>query len=427
MEKNTSLFSRIEHLLTDNTQTLLLFILFFAVLTKSWRLYYPDEYVFDEVYVRFTAEEFAKDNIKAWVWDYPTPKGFAYDWSHPPMGRLIMMVFIKVLGLSSFSARVVPMIAGVLISFMVFHLAKTLFPKRPILWLTATFLSTLDGLILVMSRTGLADTTLALFLITMIYFLLNKKYFLSSIFFGMAAATKWTATYSLAYVGIVLLSYCSWKLDLLTIFRNLFISISRGILYLLSGVTIYILSYTPLISHYGFDKFIELQKQMFWYHTNLKATHPFQSPALSWPINYRPVWFYVKYEENTIENIYALGNPFVFWFGLAAVGFTLWYALNHKEKRFLHLLLAYAIFWMPWIFSPRIMFFYHYLPAVPFLTIILAFCLDTIRESYKRIAFIYPLVLGLVFITFAFFFPYWTAIPIDKEWVKVFQWLESWK
>ena len=405
----------------------LLLILFFALVTKSWHLYFPKTYVFDEVYVGFTAEEYAKGNIKAWVWDYPTPKGFAYDWSHPPMGRLIMTPVIKLLGISSFSRRVVPMLAGVLITLLVYLLSKQLFPKQPLLWLTAACLSTLDGLLLTMSRISLDDTMLVLFITTSILFFWKKKYLFSSIFFGMAVATKWTAIYMLGYIGLVLLFSVSWKKNFKVIGNNLKYLFSIALLYLILGILIYVLSYLPLIWYYGWAKFVHLQQQMYWYHTGLVATHPWQSSALSWPILLRPVWFWVSYGQDTISNIYALGNPLVFWGGLLAAIFTLIYSFLFKQYKLLQLLFAYAVFWMPWIASPRIMFLYHYLPAIPFLTIILAFGLSKLSQIKGIGQILTLLFIGASLGVFIFFYPYWTGIPIPKDQVSYYQWLPSWK
>jgi len=96
---------------------------------------------------------------------------------------------------------------------------------------------------------------------------------------------------------------------------------------------------------------------MYWYHTGLTATHPSQSPAITWPLNFKPVWFFVEYGENTISNIYALGNPIILWFGLLAVFFTFSFYLVSKNKNLKYLLIAYGIFWLPWIASPRCMLF----------------------------------------------------------------------
>jgi dolichyl-phosphate-mannose--protein O-mannosyl transferase len=88
-----------------------------------------------------------------------------------------------------------------------------------------------------------------------------------------------------------------------------------------------------------------LQKQMWWYHTNLNATHAYTSLWWTWPLDIRPVWFYVKYCTNpadrsdpmcartydstggakTIGDIYTMGNPLIFWLILPTIGVLAYY------------------------------------------------------------------------------------------------------
>src|SRR6185369_7985242 len=100
-----------------------------------------------------------------------------------------------------------------------------------------------------------------------------------------------------------------------------------------------------LISHFS-----ELHHQIWWYQTNLKATHGYQSRPLQWFLDLRPVWMYVKYDGNTIANIYSQGNPALFWLGDVAVIATVLVLAVHtarlltqktkaKHYKFLHTIL----------------------------------------------------------------------------------------
>lgn len=495
---------------THKISILLFLILLFSLITKSWRLYYPDEYVFDEVYVRFTAEEIAKNNPETWVWDYPSPKGFAYGWSHPQFGKSIMAGFIKLFGQNSLSSRLAPMIAGVLISILVFLISKFLFPKNPNIWLLAAFLTSLDGLILVLSRIGLADTMLTLFLLNAFYFLLKSNYKLSALFWGMAVSTKWSAVYFLPLLMIITIVDQKWQKNTHQLIKNIFkiftimgiyvgigpiIQVTKnlanivyesvstnndqlikssinpkllwsflldyklffliGTLFILwyiyvssklqkkynifkiifnavtsyfgIGTFVYLTSYFPLFYIYGVDKFIDLQNQMYWYHTGLDATHPYQSQAFSWPLDIRPVWLWVDYGKETVANIYALGNPIIFWAGTISIFFVIGYYYISRKKQIFYLLTAYFAFWLPWTFSPRIMFLYHYLPSVPYLCIILSFTLNTTSSLAKITKYLPLLFILMTIATFIFFYPYWTGIPVHTDQVNRFIWLKSWK
>lgn len=403
---------------------LLVLILLFSFVSKVIRLHLPDDYYFDEIYYGFTAEQYVKGNMKAWVYDFSPPKGFAYTWDHPPVGKLIMAGFIKVFGFSPTSRRLAPFVAGILLTLVVFYLAKEIFPKKPIIWLLSSFFITIDGLVVSMSRIALVDTILTLFICLCVLFLWKKKYRISAVFFGLAISTKWTGIYLLPYIGIYILANIKWNDE--NVINNFLNAIKLGFLYLLVGALIYIFSYSPLLYEYGGKKFVELQKQMYWYHTGLKATHPYQSRAYTWPFDLKPVWLYVKYNDKTISNIWAMGNPILYWGGVLAFFGTIYYAIKKKNLKLILLLFVYLIFWVPWVFSPRIMFLYHYLPSVPFMCLFLAYMVDKLFKNkidlYFALIFIF-----LCFLSFGFFYPYWTNIPVPNDSVKFFQWFETWK
>lgn len=189
------------------------------------------------------------------------------------------------------------------------------------------------------------------------------------------------------------------------------------------------------LSHFG-----ELHHQIFWYQTHLTATHPYQSRPWQWFLNLRPVWFHVNYDDLTQSaNIYAFGNPALFWWGVVAVGLSIaaiviavGLKLTHHlfdssflSFSFLFLLAGYFIVWLPWQFSPRIMFFYHYTPAVPLLAILIVFWL---RKLVRYHWLIPGVVVSSVAICFVLWYPHWTALPVSKEWAdRVYFAIQSWR
>jgi len=71
-------------------RNILLLILTFALLTRVIRLWYPEEFYFDEVYNAFTTLEFVKGEKIAYEWFHESPiEGTAYGWTHPPLAKLI--------------------------------------------------------------------------------------------------------------------------------------------------------------------------------------------------------------------------------------------------------------------------------------------------------------------------------------------------
>jgi len=123
------------------------------------------------------------------------------------------------------------------------------------------------------------------------------------------------------------------------------------------------------------------------------------------------VWFYVDYAKTAVANIYNLGNPAIFWGGLISLLFC----------RNLFLLASYLLLFFPLVFSPRIMFLHHYLPALAILCLILANVVSRLPKKY--ITFI----IVITVITFIFFYPINSAVPLPSNLVKYWFWLPGWR
>jgi len=171
-----------------------------------------------------------------------------------------------------------------------------------------------------------------------------------------------------------------------------------------------------------------VQQQMWWYHSKLKASHTYQSAPWQWIFNLRPVWLWGGSKGDVAANIYNLGNSMILIPGFLCAVF---YAFREKTKQWNQwfVLLCYFFFWVPWSISPRIMFFYHYLPAVPFLCMILARYTDMGLRSKdiraKRMAYA---VLGTSAAWFLLFYPNMTGIGVPKAFANaVYFGLSSWK
>ena len=404
----------------------LCFILLISFFTKAWRFNQPSGYYFDEIYYGFTAAQYAQGNMDAWVFDTTAPKGFSYTWDHPPVGKLLMSVPIKIFGVSAFSRRLVPLLFGTFLPLAVYFFTTTVFPRKKAVGLLATLLITFDGLVLTMSRIALVDIMLTTFILLSAMYIWKGKTLYAALFFGLAVSTKWTGIYLLP------IYFFAQVLKFETKRKGIESRLAKVALKLVSFVCIgsatYILSYAPMINHFGWSKFVDLQKQMYWYHTGLKATHPSQSKPYTWPLNLRPVWLWSDSQGGKTANIYAMGNPVVFWGGVVCVLFISIGVIRTRSKTGMYLLACYLVFWLPWIFSPRLMFLYHYLPSVPFMVVctslVLTRCLEFYKDRGKVILGVYLLA---VVATFMFFYPYWTGLPVDKDKVDQYVWLKTWK
>ena len=301
-------------------------------------------------------------------------------------------------------------ILGIVSVFLSYKLAENLFKDKKLSLLSALIFS-LSGLPLVQARTGMNDIYLIFFSLASLIFLLKEKYFFSALFLGLALSSKWTGIYLFGLLMIIFFFQNGFK----KLIRNKLHTIA---LFVTIPIIVYLATYIPffLLGH-DFKQFVELQQQMWGYHTNLVAAHDYGSSWWSWPFNLYPVWYYVEYFPNTISNIFATGNPILFWLGLAAVILT---AKDYLKKRTFSLaviLLGYFISFLPWSISPRIMFLYHYTPTLPFLSLSLAYQIFKLKDKDKGL---YYFLIGSIVFGFLIMYPFIAGIPLPKTLLSLF-------
>lgn len=384
-------------------------VIAFAFVTRIFSLWSPPKEYFDEVYHAFTAKVIlSPDAAKAWEWWNTPPTGFAYEWTHPPLAKLGMALGMVIFGQNSFGWRLPEAILGTISVLLVYLIAKELFKDELLAILSAAVLS-LDGLVLVMSRIGMNDSYMLCFMLLSIYLFLRQKNFLSALSFGLAISSKWSAIWAIPILFIIWLKQKD-KFRLSTLW------------FLILPPVIYLSAYSQMfLTGHNLSVWWEMQKQMWWYHTGLRATHAYSSLWWSWPFLIRPIYLYTSEEVGgMVSRIYAFGNPLVFWFGLASVVLSFAYAFYEKNKKLGLVVFSYLIFFVPWALSPRIMFLYHYLPSIPFLAIASGFIL---RRNPKLI--LGYLAIGLL--VYLYFYPHWTGISIPLWLDKSYYWVPSWR
>ncbi|HVA38272.1 MAG TPA: phospholipid carrier-dependent glycosyltransferase [Candidatus Dormibacteraeota bacterium] len=196
------------------------------------------------------------------------------------------------------------------------------------------------------------------------------------------------------------------------------------------GVSVYVLSYIPYFTlGHNLADLMGLQRQMFLYHDELKATHPYQARWWEWPIIWRPISYYYHDfggPRHLVAEILALPNPVNWWFGLLSVPAMFVIGLVRRHKGFALLIGAYLWQWLPWIISPRITFEYHFFPNLAVICVANALVLqETWRRwgRWGRIAVI--AFLAAVAWAFLFWFPIWIGAQIPyTEWQKrMLEWL----
>jgi predicted membrane-bound dolichyl-phosphate-mannose-protein mannosyltransferase len=200
---------------------------------------------------------------------------------------------------------------------------------------------------------------------------------------------------------------------------------------------VYVLTYVPWLHlghsiaipntgpgyHWSLD---ELHAQMFGYHFGLQAGHPQSSPWWSWPLDLHPVWFYShSFDLNRLAVIYNGGNPALFWASVPAVAIGGILAWRRRSWALLLVVAAFSFQYLPWARVERAAFQYHYLTAVLFSFIAIAYLVDeALRDrEWRDYAVAYltsAVVLGILI------FPLGSALMMPDWYINAFRALPPW-
>ncbi len=418
----------------------------------------PDQYVYDEVYHAYTGAQYAAGNADAYVWYTSAPpdteppiQGVAYEWTHPPLGKLFIAVGVLLFGDGPVGWRVACALFGAIGVAVAYWLGLRITARRSIAILAGGLLL-VDGLYFVQSRTGMVDIFVLVFTLSALLafhgFLtapataVRRPLLYTGLFMGLALATKWNAVYASGLIGLIALwrLYHYWQAsgrrrprpDDVTAFREHLVWVPAALIVL--PLAVYVLSYLPFfLEGHSWGDFREVQRQMWYYHTHLVAEHDYASSWWEWPLNLRPVWYHGAYDGDLRINTYASGNPILFWAFLPAVAWVTWRWWRDRTRErgaqaaLLILLIGFFGPWLPWAFSPRMAFAYHFLPSVPFGVLAVAVVLADLwrRREFGKVA-----VVGYVaaaVLAFAFFYPIYSSVPLSSSDFDARVWLESWR
>jgi len=117
----------------------------------------PKGFVFDEVYYVDGARDFLKYGVEV---NGNQPEFIV----HPPVGKWMIAIGIKIFGDNEFGWRFVTAIVGVLLILLFARFVHILF-FSPLLTAMAAALMAIDGMVLVHSRTALLDLFLTFFVL----------------------------------------------------------------------------------------------------------------------------------------------------------------------------------------------------------------------------------------------------------------------
>jgi len=414
---------------------------------QAYRTYENGTY-FDEIYFPRTA--------------YEHINGFSiYEVTHPPLGKTLISLGIRMFGMNPFGWRFMGTLMGVLLVPLMYLLALKLL-KRTNYAFIAAFLLAFDFMRTAQTRLATIDTYSVFFIILMYYFMLDyfetRSYdrpfwrgmlplFLSGLCFGLGAASKWTSIY--AGVGLAILFFIQKfseaydirmgrvsgaKADKWFLKNFLPTCLMCVLFFIVIPLGIYVLSYLPYMPSNP-DKtllqvVIDNQKYMYRYHSGLTATHPYQSSWYSWLLDLRPIYYYSSSSAGLAAGLRAsavsFGNPAVWWMGLICLPAAVYFTWKRREKAMVVAFIGYACQLFPWIMVTRCTFIYHYFTSIPFLILMIVYTIKCLYEDKaigKPTIFIY---LGIVLLLYILFYPVLVAMPVKSDYITNLRWFSSW-
>lgn len=419
---------------------LILFIIAFAV--KVYGVSEPEKYYFDEIYYAFTANEMAQWKGTGWEYKEGAPEGVAYEWTHPPLGKEITVIGIKIFGNNSLGWRILQVLFGAAGTIIIYFLATELF-KNKLAGLFTSILYTFESMIFVLSRISMMDIYLITFMQLALLFVIRffnyrnfKNIIVAGIFTGCAISVKWNGVFGLFFISVILLIYLSYEQYRIEIPRKIFrykIYLNPLAIVLLCFISlpliVYVLTYIPFfIMGNSFGDFLILQKSMYYYHKDLDATHPYSSQWWQWPLMLKPVFIYLKSLGEQSAYIYTMGNPFIWWTGSLFTIAGIILSIIKRNFALLLVVMGLFAFWIPWIISPRsLTFIYHFFPSILFMLLVIGYFLCYLWSRYKYFKYVVCLYLILAIATFIYFYPITAGTPIPNTEIGDYMWIKSWR
>ena len=400
-------------------------ITIFSLIIRIWHLNLPKGYIFDEIYYAKNANSLIEHGVEL------NEQGGADFIVHPPLGKWLIGIGIKIFGNNEFGWRIIPALVGTACVILIYLIAQRLF-NSIFLSSTAALLMALDGLALVMSRVALLDIFLMFFILLCCYFILTNNLWLSGVAIGLAGASKWSGFF---LIPLIIAITINWKnLQLSSLLRRLvqFIFIPIGV-YFITWIG-WILNSNGWGRQSGGNLFTSLWKyhiEILNFHRELSEKHAYNANPWSWLVLGRPTSFYYESPSDCgaascAQEILAIGTPVLWWAGVFAIAVTAGLFIVSKDRIAAFILAGIAGTYLPWfLIQGRTMFYFYAISILPFLILALIYTFNWALKykDYRKYIGVFIIVVAINFI---YFLPIFLGIQMPySDWLDR-MWLPSW-
>ena len=331
---------------------------------------------------------------------------------HPPLGKWTIAVGQYFFGGTPFGWRIAVCVLGIIAILITARIVRRLTRSDLIGTLAGLFLA-LDGIHLVMSRTGLLDMILGFWVLVAFGLLLIDRdrtrrkmaefvetngieaaatrygprfgyrpfRWAAAVALGLACAVKWSGIWFIVFFVIMTLVWdisTRRALGVQQPWRATFLRETplTAVTMVAIAIVVYVLSWSGwLLTDGGYDRnwaaaqdpsIIPAALRSLWhyhaeawnFHVNLTSAHSYASNPLSWPFQSRPTSFYWNTikdgsqgcpTDNCASEVLALGNPIIWWAAIGAIVHQIWRWTARRDWRAGAVLVGIAAGWLPWL------------------------------------------------------------------------------
>ncbi|MBN1091536.1 phospholipid carrier-dependent glycosyltransferase [Blastococcus sp. TML/M2B] len=441
---------------------------------------YPADRLFDEAYYPPEAAELLR-------WGYEYNRGYTFI-VHPPLGKWLIAVGEALFGNDSFGWRLPSAVAGSIAVVVLVRLARRL-TGSTLLGLLAGLLLALDGFSFSLSRIGLLDIFLQVFVVSAVACLVVDRdrvrarirvageraaggfrlgprgwRIAAGFLFGCACAVKWSGIWFLVFFAVLSMFWdrAAWRdAGSRTPTRAAARYGLPGGLWALAAVPVltYLASFTGwFLGESSQGKawaqqnpdtafpFVPDALRSLWhqhaewlrFHNGLSTPHPWESGPWSWLVNGRPILLWNPQGltddagEPVVRYMLMVGTPTLWFLFVPAMVWLLWRVVARRDPAAGVATTAIAAGWLTWLVNTdRTMFIFYLAPVVPFLVLAITLLLQDVigpRQGQRRTVglAVVCLYVAVVAATFVFFLPVLTGEPLSNaEWLRR-MWFPSW-
>lgn len=408
---------------------------------------------------------------------------------HPPLGKWLIALGMSLGGPdNTVGWRLATALLGTASVLLVYLVARQLTGSIAVATVAGGLLA-IDGLSIVMSRIALLDGLLTFFLLLGALFILYDRrrtiplveradpqapdpmwgrvfwrrpwLVAAGVALGAACAVKWSGLYALAAFGLyVVVTDALARRRAGVVLWPTSAAFLQGpvsfVLLIVPAFAAYLASWTGwLVTSGGYARQSDpnpllalwnYHDLMLGFHVGLSKGHPYASPAWEWPFLLRPTAVWVGTDpdpcgvDHCIAVISSIPNPLIWYGGVAAAVYLVyrlvrgWIARQAVAPALSFPLIGLAATYLPWLMFPeRTIFQFYTVAMMPFLVLALAMALREIagrrdaplhrRQAGERTV---AIVLGVVALVSAFFYPVWTGMSVPYDFWLLHNWLPSW-